>query len=135
MRHPKILLSVLAAIGITILASSTAFAQETGTVGYDEFAPGRFIATVSGVIGLISAIFAGVNLFRAPKSPEGQRRRANIAGIVGLAVSVYGVIHLAIFTGDFGTGDGRAGAIISIVLGLITAILAIVTLKRRRATK
>ncbi len=132
MRHPKILLSVLAAIGVTVLASSTALAQETATVGYDEFAPGRFIATVSGAIGLISAIFAAVNLFRTPKSPESQRRRANIAGVIGLVVSVYGVIHLAIFTGDFGTGDGRAGAIISIVLGLITAILAVVTLKKRK---
>ena len=45
---------------------------------------------------------------------------------------VYAGLHLANFTGDFGTGSGRAGAIVAIVLGLIGMVLAGLTFARSR---
>jgi hypothetical protein len=55
--------------------------------------------------------------------------------VVGLIVVAYAVLHLNIFTGDFGTGAGRAGAIIAIVMGLTSMVLAGITLTRSRRTR
>ena len=50
-------------------------------------------------------------------------------------VIAYAGVHLTIFTGDFGTGAGRAGAIIAIMMGLTGMVLAGLTLARfRRAS-
>lgn len=135
MRYPKTILSILATVSVTALMTSTAVAQETVAVGYDEFAPGRFIATVTGVIALACAVFATVNLLRRSTMPERRRRLATIIRWVALVLVTYAVVHLFIFNGDFGTGNGRAGAIITIVLGAVTALLATATLKRRSVTK
>jgi hypothetical protein len=49
---------------------------------------------------------------------------------VGLIVIAYAVLHLTMFTGDFGTGSGRAGAIVAIVMGLTSVVLAGITLRQ-----
>ena len=54
--------------------------------------------------------------------------------VAGLIVIAYAVLHLNMFTGDFGAGGGRAGAIIAIVMGLISMVLAGIALTRSGRT-
>jgi len=57
-----------------------------------------------------------------------------IAGSLGLICIVLAGIHIANTTGGFGTGGGKAGAIVAIVLGLIATILSGIALTRFRHT-
>jgi hypothetical protein len=54
--------------------------------------------------------------------------------MVGLVVIAYAVLHLSMFTGDFGTGGGRAGAFIAMAMGVISVILSGIALTRSRRT-
>jgi Family of unknown function (DUF6223) len=64
----------------------------------------------------------------------GGRNGAIVAMVVGGIVIAYAVVHLNIFTGGFGTGAGRAGVLIAIVLGLASVVLAGIALARSRRT-
>ncbi|MFD0710460.1 DUF6223 family protein [Paenibacillus sp. GCM10027626] len=106
-----------------------------GNVGY-ELTSGRLWATTDAVLGLISAILAGLSLARsAGRFGTGSGRRgAIVAMVAGLIVITYAGVHVTIFPGGPGTGDGRVGAIIAIVLGLTSIFLAGITLARSRRT-
>ena len=93
-------------------------------------------ATMDAVVGLISAILAGLSLARsAGRFGIGSGRRgAIVAMVVGLIVIAYAGVHVTIFPGGPGTGDGRVGAIFAIVLGLTSMVLAGLTLARSRRT-
>jgi hypothetical protein len=53
-----------------------------------------------------------------------------VALALGLLGIILSVIHLSTFTGGFGTGSGRAGAIVALVLSLIGTSLGGLTLSR-----
>lgn len=89
---------------------------------------GRARALVGGVVGLISLIAGGVALAR------GGRTVAMLAVVLGLIGIVLSVVHLASFTGGFGTGSGRAGAILAIVFSLIGMGLGGLALSRARSS-
>lgn len=119
-----------------LVPTITSAEATNGNVGYGVITPGRLWATIDAVVGLISAIFAGLSLARSAGrfgTGSGQRG-ATVAVVMGLIVIAYAVLHMTIFTGDFGTGDGRAGAIIAIMMGLISMVLAGLTLARSRRT-
>ena len=106
-----------------------------GNVGH-RVTPGRLWATIDALVGLVSAILAGRTPARsARRIGNGGRNGAIASMVVGLIVIAYAVLHLNIFTGDFGTGAGRAGAIIAIVMGLTSMVLAGITLTRSRRTR
>lgn len=118
----------------TLLLIPTIVSAEVtnGNVVYG-FTNGRLYSTIDAVVGVISAILAGLSLSRsARRIGNGGRNGAIVAALVGLIVIVYAGVHLTIFTGDFGTGSGRAGAIIAIVMGLTSMVLAGIILARSR---
>jgi hypothetical protein len=78
-----------------------------------EITTGRARSLVGGVVGLISVVVGGFALARSGRSGA---IGAVMLGLLGMILSI---IHLATFTGGFGTGSGRAGAIIALVLSLI----------------
>ncbi|MGF9965359.1 DUF6223 family protein [Bacillus rhizoplanae] len=121
---------------LLLLPAIASAAAANGNVGYGVITPGRLWATIDAVVGLISAILAGLSLARsAGRFGSGSGRRgAIVAAVIGLIVIVYAGLHLTIYTGDFGTGDGRAGAIIAIMMGLTGMVLAVLTLARSRRT-
>lgn len=132
MKMKLVLSAILCAF---LLVPTIAFAEATnGNVGYGVTTPGRLWATIDAVVGLISAILAGLALARSSGrlGTGSGRRGAIVAAVVGLIVIAYAVVHLNLFTGDFGTGDGRAGAILAIVMGLISIVLAGLTLARSK---
>ncbi|MDQ0343934.1 putative YccA/Bax inhibitor family protein [Lederbergia wuyishanensis] len=52
--------------------------------------------------------------------------------VVGIIVIAYAWVHMTIFPGGPGTGDGRVGAYFAILFGLASIILAGLTLRRSR---
>lgn len=107
--------------------------MNNGNIGY-ELTPGRLWATMDSVVGLISAILAGMSLARSAGrfSTGSGRRGAIVSMVVGLIVIAYAGVHVTIFPGGPGTGDGRVGAIFAIVFGLTSMVLAGLTLRRSR---
>lgn len=126
MQYTKTTLAAAVLIGALQLVPATAFAQEaTGTAGTGS---GRLFATCAAVIGLAGAVWAGWLFFRHGKG--GSRRAAIVTSVTGLCVVGYAVLHLFIFTGNFGTGDGRAGAIFAIIFGLTCLLFSGINLRR-----
>jgi hypothetical protein len=54
-----------------------------------------------------------------------------VLGLIGMALAG---LHLATTTGGFGTGSGRAGAVVALVLGLIGVVLGRLALAGSRRT-
>jgi hypothetical protein len=52
--------------------------------------------------------------------------------IIGLVCVVFSILHLALSTGGFGTGSGKLGAIVAMVVGLIGIGLGGLALVRSR---
>ena len=94
---------------------------------------GRARSLVAFGVGLISVIIGVVARALARRSRDGKwRTGAIVAVVVGLIGIVLSVIHLATYTGGFGTGSGRAGAIVALVLALIGITLGGLALARSR---
>jgi hypothetical protein len=51
---------------------------------------------------------------------------------MGLSCVSFSILHLTLSTGGFGTGSGKLGAIVAMVMGLIGAILGSLALARCR---
>jgi hypothetical protein len=77
--------------------------------------PARAKSLVGGVLGLVSVIVG----WRVKKRPGPGRSLAVIAFLSGIAAIVLSIIHLANTNGGFGTGGGKAGAIVALLLGLV----------------
>lgn len=132
----KIKLVSFAILCAFLLVTTVASAESnSGNVGYG-FTTGRLWSSLDAVLGLISAILAGLSLARSVgRFGNGSGRRGAImAMVLGLFVIAYAVLHVIIFPGGPGTGDGRVGAIFAIVFGLTSVILGRIVLTRSRRT-
>ncbi|MFK7693053.1 DUF6223 family protein [Paenibacillus sp. HJGM_3] len=113
-----------------LLIPTIAYAENK--VGY-VITTGRIWSTVDAFVGLANAIFAGLSLSRSIRRiGNGGRNGAIISVGVALVVIIYAFIHMTMFPGDYGTGDGRAAAVIAIVMGILSLVLAGITLIRSR---
>ncbi|WP_067824684.1 DUF6223 family protein [Nocardia inohanensis] len=95
--------------------------------GY-ELGVGRAVPSTAAVLGLIS-VLAGSSLVRARRIAA---RRIRLAGALGLGpiAVVVGGLHGANAAGGLGTGNGLAGAVIAVALGLIGILLGVLALAR-----
>ncbi|MFG1675096.1 DUF6223 family protein [Micromonospora sp. NPDC049282] len=91
---------------------------------------GRYGATAFALVSLASVIIGGLAVRRVGAGQRGALL-ALATGVVGLVLSAS---HLALTTGGFGTGQGRAGAIAGVVLGLVGVGLGGLALARSRRT-
>lgn len=91
-----------------------AFQAATG-----EITGGRAKALATVAVGLISVILGGIAWARGRSGVAGRfgAKAAIVLGLIGLAASV---LHIAGSTG-FGTGGGKAGAIVALVLSVAGA--------------
>jgi hypothetical protein len=129
------------AANITPLDSqeSTIGDQETShsDVGY-QLTPGRRGSLVGGAVGLVSVVLAGLSLawpMGSGNSGSTRRFAAVVAVAAGLAGLFLGTRHLAQATGGFGSGSGRLGAIVAIILSIGGMAAAGLTLIRSRSTR
>lgn len=89
---------------------------------------GRTLPTVAAVVGLIGVV-AGGFAFARPGTVAIGRPLALVCGLISLCV---GGLHAAYAAGSFGTGNGLAGAVVAIVLGVVAAALGAFTFTRSR---
>jgi hypothetical protein len=110
-------------------------ARETTTVvaaGY-ELGVGRTVPTAAALLGLVSAIVGGLALTRSRRADAG-RARTITALVLGPISVVVGGVHGLNSAGGLGTGNGLAGAIFAVILGVIGTALGGLALARARRT-
>ena len=100
-----------------LLSASTVVA-----LGGYELGSGRTVPTVAAGLGLLSVLVAG--WVRTRRAAVGPRRGAAVALGLGLVAATVGAVHGANAAGGLGTGNGLAGAIVAVVLGLAGALIA-----------
>lgn len=134
-------ISFVLIIGLTLFVSDEVFSQVADTSsnnsklfnkgGYVRgITPARAIGLVELALGLSSLIIATRAKKRAAK------KSAKISLALGLGAVVFSVIHFFITAGAlFGSGSGKAGAIIAFIIGLIGIILAFLTLRLRNMSE
>ena len=91
---------------------------------------GRTIPTVAAIIGLVGVVFGGLALFRSSWFRLGGPASIGI----GLISAIVGGLHTAYAAGGVGTGNGLAGAVVAVVLGLISVGLGALSYSRARRT-
>jgi hypothetical protein len=93
--------------------------------------PARARSLVGGVIGLASVVIGWCAKSKAVKNSKSSRSWGISALVLGLVAVILSIVHLAGNTGGFGTGGGKAGAIVALVLGIIGAALGGRAMRRR----
>ena len=113
-------------VGFTLLLNLEVFSQvaESGGNNSTLFNEGGYVQglTLARVVGLVELALGLA------------KKGAKIALTLGLGAVVFSAVHFFITAGAvFGSGSGKAGAIIAFVLGLIGVILAYLTLRSQNA--
>jgi hypothetical protein len=120
-------------VGLTLLMSAELFSQteQTGSNNSRIFNEGGYVRgiTPARIIGLAELALGLSSLIIATRAKQRLKKdAAKIGLILGLA-AVFSVVHFLIAAGAvFGSGSGKAGAIIAFMLGVIGVILALRTL-------
>ena len=111
-----------AMFSIFLLVPTIAFAEGTG-VAYSSITSGRLLTFAAVLIGLSSAVVAGIARAR-PTSRFATGQWPVMSIVLSLFCVLLSAFHLAVTPSGFNTGNGRAGAIIAIAMGLIGLVLA-----------
>lgn len=85
--------------------------------------PARARALVGGVFGLVSIIVGWRARAKSAAGKTNARAWSISALVLGLGAVILSIVHLLGNTGGFGTGGGKAGAIVALVLGIVGAVL------------
>lgn len=93
---------------------------------------GRLWSIVAGLLGLTGLIIGLLALNRSARRTNSAQRMGTVALILSLICIALSVFHLARTTGGFGTGKGRAGAIVALVIGLTGIIFSRLAVARSR---
>jgi uncharacterized protein DUF6223 len=94
--------------------------------------PGRLTSIAIGILGLISLVIGRQALAHSTASMRPRRPKAIATLIIGISVVVLSVLHLSLSTGGFGTGSGKLGSIVAMLIGLIGSALGCMALVRSR---
>ena len=141
-KYVPYLLSACLIAGITFLVPGKVFSQkdkeeskveetlpatnEEGHTYKKGITPGRAGSLLGGVIGLISVIIGWRAKVRS--TPKG----AKVAITLGLLAILLAMIHLSFVAGAvFGSGSGKAGSLVALLLAVIGITLGGLTLRSR----
>jgi hypothetical protein len=83
--------------------------------------PARAKSLVGGILGLASVIIGWRVKSRKATATRGGRLWCFASLTLGILAMLLGALHLSTVTGGFGTGGGKAGAIVAIALGFVGA--------------
>jgi hypothetical protein len=83
----------------------------------------RARSLVGGVVGLTSVIIGWRARWRSARKTKASPGWSMSALVLGLTAMILSIVHLAANTGDFGTGGGKAGAIVALLLGMTGVLL------------
>ncbi|NJK95436.1 MAG: hypothetical protein HC831_05340 [Chloroflexia bacterium] len=119
--------------GLTLLVSREVFSQQTGDNSSKLFNEGGYVRgiTPARAIGLIELALGLSSLIVAIRAKKrSSKKGAKIALVLGFGAIVFSSVHLFLTAGAvFGSGSGKAGAIIAFILGLIGIIIALLTVR------
>ena len=107
------------------LLLATRSAHDVVAAGY-VLGTGRIVPSVLAVLGLVSVVVGARALRRSG------RGAAAVALSLGSISAVVGGLHAANAAGGLGTGNGLAGAVLAVVLGLSGLVLGALSLARSR---
>lgn len=84
---------------------------------------GRAAAILPAIVGLASLVIGWIALARLGSRVNTSQIMGVFSLVLGLVSIIFSVRHLLRATGGFGTGSGRLGAIVALVLGLLGMVL------------
>jgi peptidoglycan/LPS O-acetylase OafA/YrhL len=131
----RIILPACLIIGFIFLVTGNVFAQSApdGTSTVYGITAGRTRSLVGGLIALISVILGWRAKATIARNNNNKQTQAIIALSLGVIAIVLSVIHLSNTAGAvFGSGSGKAGAIVALVLALMGVTLSGLALRRKR---
>jgi Family of unknown function (DUF6223) len=134
-------ISFVLIVVLTLLVSDEVFSQiaETSSNNSKLFNEGGYVRgiTPARAIGLVELALGLLSLIIATRAKKRSAKKgAKISLALGLGAVVFSVIHFFIAAGAvFGSGSGKAGAIIAFIMGLIGVILAFLTLRSRNMSE
>lgn len=104
---------------LVVLATDT-FAQSDQTSGgyVKGMTPGRLKSLVGVALGLAGVIIGW-------KARSGNRSSVFLGFTLAAAAIILSVIHLLNLSGGFGTGGGKAGALVALLLGIVGCAFSI----------
>jgi membrane protein CcdC involved in cytochrome C biogenesis len=91
---------------------------------------GRTATILPMLLGLISVILVFTTRYNVANQYSTKRNKALIAIVAGLISIVLAGIHLAQAQGAFGTGSGKLGAIVALILAGVGLVFGIIILSR-----
>jgi hypothetical protein len=89
---------------------------------------GRTIPTVAAVFGLVGVVLAALAFIR----PALLRLTGPISMVLSLISLAVGGLHAAYAAGGVGTGNGLAGAVVAVILGVLGIALGSLAYSRAR---
>jgi hypothetical protein len=101
-----------------------------GRAGYG-LTSGRLLSIATGIAGIFGIVVGARSLKNSP-ARNSSRRAALMAIVIGAFCSVMSFIHFEASKGGFGSGSGKAGAIVGFFIGLTAISLGTVSVSRRK---
>lgn len=120
---------------LTIMVDAGAFSQVADTTAINSmwFNEGGYVRGITSarLIGLLELSLGLASLVMAIRAKKNSAIvRAKIALIIGLITTAFCIVHLFITAGAiFGSGRGKAGSILAMILSLVGITLASQTLR------
>jgi heme/copper-type cytochrome/quinol oxidase subunit 3 len=123
------LFHTLAAAIFVLAVPATAHAS----LAASNIGSGRLLPTVAALIGL-AGVFTGRWAMIHSRRAENRKVRSGallalVSGLISLAI---GMLHAVNSAGGFGTGNGLAGAIVAMILGLTALVFGRLALARSK---
>jgi hypothetical protein len=113
-------LSACLIVVFAVFTAEEAFSQSNGTSSVPTgITAGRAWALAGALFGLISLIVGWRAKVRSANGASSGRSWSVTGLVLGFICIILSLVHLATTNGGFGTGGGKAGAIVALVLGLI----------------
>jgi hypothetical protein len=133
--------TLCSAIAVTVLMvglglAEPVAAQASGQASANAYTmtPKRFVASGGVAAGLVGAAIGALALTRSAGRAGVGRRKGIAALVLGPIALVMGGLVVATADGGIGTGNGLAGGIVAIVVGLIGTAAGALALVRSRHT-
>jgi uncharacterized membrane protein len=130
--------TLCSAIGVTVLIVGLGLVEPVAAQASREasknvytLTPNRFVASGAVASGLVGAVSGALALTRSGRTGVG-RRRGIAALVLGPIAWVTGGLVVATADGGIGTGNGLAGGVVAIVLGLMGTSAGVLALVRAR---
>jgi len=117
--------------GALLVLSAPVAAHASSAAG--NIGSGRLLPSVAAVVGLAGVLIGRRALARSRHTENSKVKSwAVLALVLGLISLAIGILHAVNSAGGFGTGNGLAGAIVAMVLGLTGAVLGGLAMARFR---